>query len=65
MNPNSKHAQTAFYGGGIGVLVSWSWNTFFPQYQMPAEVGVVLGALLTSLAGRIMPASGRPGKVDG
>lgn len=62
MNPNRKYAQTAFYGGGISVVLAWAWNTFLPQYQMPAEVSAALGSVLSSLAARLMPASERPSK---
>ena len=34
-------------GAGLGALVCWAWNTFMPEHQMPAEIGAIIGGLLT------------------
>ena len=30
----------------LGVIVVWAWNGLVPEYQMTAEVGVSVGAVL-------------------
>jgi hypothetical protein len=47
------------FGAGIGlplaVIITWMWNSFMPESQMPAEVSAALGSLLTTAVGWIVP----------
>lgn len=45
---NKKQVAT---GGGLGlslsVVLTWLWNSYMPENQMPAEVSAAVGSILT------------------
>ena len=50
-----KVAMGAGLGLPLGVILTWAWNAAMPETQMPAEVSVALGSILTTAVAWIIP----------
>jgi hypothetical protein len=42
---NKVQAQSAS-AASVAVVIAWLWNSFLPEYEMPAEVAASLGAFV-------------------
>jgi len=43
-------------GAPLGLIITWAWNAAFPDAQMPAEVSVALGSVITTAIAYFVPA---------
>lgn len=60
MKPNAKYGVAMpSVGAAIAFIMVWAWNEFVPEHQMPADMAAVLGAVVSPLIGRFLPASER------
>ena len=57
MNQFNKAMQSVGVGGGLGVVIAFFWDMFFPETPMPAEVAAALAGILAALANLVMPAN--------
>lgn len=57
----NKVKGQAMAAAPLAVVVVWAWNAYFPETQMPAEVGGALGAVIGPLAAWIVSWAPTPG----
>lgn len=58
--PGNNKAVAAGMVGSFALILSWGWDILVPAHPMPAEVGIAISSLLSTMAVYLIPHGGNP-----
>jgi hypothetical protein len=58
--PGNHKAIAAGVVGSSALIIVWFWDIFVPAHPMPAEIGIAISTLLSTLAVYVIPHGGNP-----